>query len=81
MSEDNGFVERPTTRRSWAIGPVTRRLIETAANSKAIPWPWSSHGAYAATLLRHGYRMHTLRVAEGQWVAWAEKIPESERPQ
>ena len=85
--QDNGFVERPKLWGYRAAGsrfakpyvpPLTERtlrLLATAENGRAIPWPRSNPGTAAKTLKRRGYKVHVAKQPEGTYLAWCERIP------
>ena len=78
MSQDNGFVERPAdTDRTYGLSEQTRRLIETAANGKAIriPRPMSL-GNNGVTFQRRGLRVRVRKQPDGTYLAWCERITE-----
>lgn len=69
MSE---FIDRPTLHRR--LSDKMTRLIETADNGKAIPWPKSNLGGYVKTLARRGLQGHCARLPDGTSAAWCERI-------
>ena len=74
MSEENGFVDRPTVRaRDHSL---TARLRETAVNGKAVPVSERARvsGAYVATLRRYGLKLRVAKQPDGTYLAWCERI-------
>jgi len=83
MSEDNGFVERPT-RRPRGRNPmsVESRLRVTADNGRAIPIKEraSVSGAYIKRLRAEGLLIHTQKQPDGTYLAWCERIEPVKAP-
>ena len=72
MSDDNGFVERPT-HVAVRASSITSPLRETADNGKAIVV--NGHNASDRTaLLRAGFRLHVRKQTDGTFLAWCERI-------
>ena len=77
MNDDNSFVERPTgvLREKRAVHDLTERLIATAENGKAIPWPRASVGtSRVLSLLRRGLKVRVSKTSAGTYLAWCERI-------
>ena len=77
MSDDDGFVERPRVigdGRSGQPGALAKKLMETAANGKAIVMDRPGLGALGETLKRRGFQGHIARQPDGTYLAWCERI-------
>ena len=74
MSDDNGFVERPTARsgKATSADSLQSRVIATADNGKAIQIRVGQLD-YAG-LRRRGFRLHTAIQPDGRLLAWCERI-------
>jgi len=73
MSDDNGFVERPTI---WKRGPtdpncLTIRLRATAENGKAVRISRYLSGDYRRM---PGFKLHCAKQPDGTYLAWCERI-------
>lgn len=76
MSEDNGFVERPTAF-TYRDDTRVEKLLQTAENGKAILMKaTTAGGGYRAALWDRGYKLHlsTRKAPPGLVYAWAEKV-------